>query len=516
MESKNSEQTKNNKESKDENKKKEFEEKANFETIEKEQKLKSPKQKDNNDKNNEIDINKNEKNKDENQELKEEAKINILEKEINKDYIKNNIIDIKEKEEINDENQENNKESKKHILEKQIIEKEKKEENENPNIEKKSYKKELPLKDWGCKTIDNYEIIKEPVGGGSYGTVFKAYYKGPKDYGERIGIPHVVALKKIKTEDEKQGFPITALREIMLMKRLNHKNILQIFEVVVSNKREENNLKSDTYLVFEYMEHDLFSLISSNFYFDKSQIKLIFYQLLQGLNYLHQNNILHRDIKPGNILLNNKGVVKLGDFGLSRIFSEFIKNKHYTNRVVTLWYRCPELLLGETDYGSAVDVWSMGCVFWEIITGEVLFKGKNINEVFFQICKKCGTPTENTWEGISKLKDYNLYIPQKKFDCELDKIYKKYNKFDDTTYDLIKKMICLNPKKRINIQDALKHTYFTSHEPKMCEEKYMTKIEEEFHLNLKYKKDQQKQQQISRVEYKRDKDKKFIGKKRKS
>ena len=126
------------------------------------------------------------------------------------------------------------------------------------------------------------------------------------------------------------------------------------------------------------MEHDLLSLISSNFYFDKSQIKLIFYQLLQGLNYLHQNNILHRDIKPENILFNNKGVLKIGDFGLSIIFSEFKKNKRCSKGVFYLCYESRELLLGETDYGPAVDVWSMGCVFWEIITGEALFRGKNI------------------------------------------------------------------------------------------------------------------------------------------
>ena len=170
-----------------------------------------------------------------------------------------------------------------------------------------------------------------------------------------------MALKKIKTENEKQGFPITSLREIMIMKRLNHKNILQLLEVVTSKPFKNNNFEKNAYLVFEYMEHDLCSLIHSKIDYEKSQIKLILYQLIKGLEYLHNNNVLHRDIKPQNILLNNKGEVKIGDFGLSRIFQDNLKNKKYTNRVVTRWYRAPELLLGDIEYGPVFDLWSLGC-----------------------------------------------------------------------------------------------------------------------------------------------------------
>ena len=206
---------------------------------------------------------------------------------------------------------------------------------------KKVRKREMSIKDWGCRNIEVYDIINNPVGEGKFGIVFKAYYKGPKDYTEKIGIPDIVALKKIKTEDEKQGFPITALREIMIMTRLHHKNILQLLEVVTSKPSEKNNYEQNAYLVFEYMEHDLCSLILNNFSYDKSQIKLIIYQLLQGLQYLHKNNVLHRDIKPQNILINNKGELKIADFGLSRICYEFAKIRRYTNRVVTRYYRCP-------------------------------------------------------------------------------------------------------------------------------------------------------------------------------
>ena len=379
---------------------------------------------------------------------------------------------------------------------------------------KKVRKREMSIKDWGCRNIEVYDIINNPVGEGTFGTVFKAYYKGPKDYAEKIGIPDIVALKKIKTEDEEQGFPITALREIMIMTRLHHKNILQLLEVVTSKPSEKNNYEQNAYLVFEYMEHDLCSLILNNFSYDKSQIKLIIYQLLQGLQYLHKNNVLHRDIKPQNILINNKGELKIADFGLSRICYEFAKIKRYTNRVVTRYYRCPELLLGETEYGPAVDIWSVGCVFWEIITGDILFTGENDNDVFIQICKKCGTPNETNWPGVSKLPLFNKIIPQKQYECELDKKYKNYNKFDDITFDLLMKMICLDPKKRITIDEAFKHPYFTSHLPKMCEEKDMPKIEEEFHYYSQCKKEQpQKQQNIANGEYNKG-NKNFIGKKR--
>ena len=474
-----------------------------------------------------------EKNKEKEKEKIENSNPEIKEKEKNDDELTHNINTnekiIKDKEKSKEKNEITNKnenindiknnsqreikeEEKEKKDDKKEDKKEVEKEKENQNIVNKNYRREMSIKDWGCKSLDQYEIEK-PVGEGTFGKVFKAEYKGPKDYQERLGIPKIVALKKIKTESEKQGFPITALREIMIMKKLYHKNILQLFEVITSKPKEKNDNKGDVYLVFEYMEHDLCSLIHSNFFYEKSQIKLIIYQLLQGLQYLHQNNVLHRDIKPQNILVNNKGEIKIGDFGLSRIFSEFIKNKRYTNRVVTRWYRCPELLLGETNYGPAIDIWSIGCVFWEILTGDILFRGEDEKDVFLQICKKCGTPSEINWPGISQLPQYNKIMPSNKYECELDKKYQKYSKFDETTFDLFKKMICLNPKERITIEEALKHPYFTTHEPKMCEEKDMPKIEEDFHHYSKNKKDQSRQQHVAKGEYK-EKSKTFIGKKR--
>ena len=434
----------------------------------------------------------------------------------------NNETKIKNKKNNNENKEKNNKENKmqkdkngEQNNNENIENNQNEKENENKKIEiiRKTYKKEMPIKDWGCRSLDLYEIVNnEPVGDGAYGKVFKAYYKGPKEYAEKYGIPEIVALKKIKTQNEKEGFPITALREIIIMKRLRHKNILELLEVVTSKPSQKNKLPN-AYLVFEYMEHDLCSIILSNISYEKSQIKFILYQLFLGLQYLHQNNILHRDIKTLNILLNNKGEVKIGDFGLSRIFAESLKRK-YTNRVVTLWYRSPELPLGETAYGGEIDIWSLGCVFWEILTGNCLFYGDNEKSVFLRICQICGNPNETNWVGVTQLPYYKDFIPQKTYENILEKEYKKYSKIDDTTFDLLKKMLSLNPKERITIEQALKHPYFVSHEPKMCNEKDMPKIEEELHYHtFKLKKEQIRQQHIAKGEYDK-KNKSLLGKKR--
>jgi cyclin-dependent kinase 12/13 len=236
------------------------------------------------------------------------------------------------------------------------------------------------IKSWTCNKVDTYEKVIQ-VGEGTFGKVYKARYK---DFinNENNGNTNnsikseFVALKKILMENEKEGFPLTAIREIMILKRLNNKNIINLLEIVTSKPSEKNKNRGNVYLVFDYMEHDLSGLISRKFDFSIALIKSILKQILLGLDYLHDNNIIHRDIKGANILLNNKGEVKLADFGLARLHNPNPnQNKKYTNRVVTLWYRSPELLLGATNYGTAIDIWSVGCVFAELLSGTSLFKG---------------------------------------------------------------------------------------------------------------------------------------------
>jgi cyclin-dependent kinase 12/13 len=201
----------------------------------------------------------------------------------------------------------------------------------------------IPCSMWSSRSSDVYDK-EEQVGQGVFGKVFKAKYKFlNKNANEKQG--DYVALKKILTHNEKEGFPLTACREIMLLSRLKHANIVDLHEVVTSKPCEKNKFKGSVYLVFEYMEHDLNGLIDRNIRFDVPGIKCIMHQILLGLDYLHINNVIHRDIKGANILLNNRGEIKIADFGLARPHLPN-SNQLYTNRVVTLWYRAPEILLG--------------------------------------------------------------------------------------------------------------------------------------------------------------------------
>ncbi|ONI29204.1 hypothetical protein PRUPE_1G186900 [Prunus persica] len=210
----------------------------------------------------------------------------------------------------------------------------------------------------------------------SYGQVYMA---------REIKTGEIVALKKIRMDNEREGFPITAIREIKILKKLHHENVINLKEIVTSPGPEKddqgrpdgNKYKGGIYMVFEYMDHDLTGLADRpGMRFSVPQIKCYMRQLLTGLHYCHVNQVLHRDIKGSNLLIDNEGNLKLADFGLARSFSND-HNANLTNRVITLWYRPPELLLGATKYGPAVDMWSVGCIFAELLHGKPIFPGKD-------------------------------------------------------------------------------------------------------------------------------------------
>ena len=254
-------------------------------------------------------------------------------------------------------------------------------ENEGENINE--YNKRIPTSQWSCKNAELYEKVYQ-VGEGTFGKVYKAKLKALPGKNFNMTSDYV-ALKRILMENEKEGFPITAIREIMILKRLSHPNIISLHEIVTSKPSEKNKFRGNVYLVFEYMEHDLSGLVDLKINFNVSQIKCILHQILTGIHYLHTNNVIHRDIKGANILINNRGEVKIADFGLARIHNPNPNiNKIYTNRVVTLWYRAPELLLGSTNYGPSIDMWSVGCLFSELLAGVppfrsiVIYKIKNL------------------------------------------------------------------------------------------------------------------------------------------
>ena len=320
-------------------------------------------------------------------------------------------------------------------------------------------------------TFDN----TNQIGQGTFGKVYKSsYYTKDNEL-------KTVAIKKIPMSSQDEGIPLTAVREISILKSYHHPNIVELLDIFITPVKPPN-YRGHVDLVFEYMEHDINALVESKIQFTAGQIKNIMHQILTGIAYLHSNNIIHRDIKSANILLNNRGVVKLGDFGLARTISPIVqRNKLYSGNVVTIWYRPPELLLGMKNYDLKVDMWSIGCVFAELLMGEPIFKGNNEKEQIEQIFKICGSPNEMTWPGVVYLPSYDELIPKNTFDNNL-KIYltsKSSAPIDDITFDLIQKMLMVNPRDRISAEEALRHEYFSDSHPVKMEE--IKRINKEYH-----------------------------------
>ena len=279
----------------------------------------------------------------------------------------------------------------------------------------------------------------ELIGEGAYGQVHKVKHA---ESGK------IYALKKIFLREEKEGIPSSAVREIAILNGINHINIVKLLEVI----QTEKNLS----LVFEYITQDLKKEIdSSNEGLDSKKIKSYLYQLLKGIQYLQENKILHRDLKPANILINDKGILKIADFGLSRSFA--INTKNYINEVVTLHYRSPDVLLGNKNYLTSIDIWSIGCIFAEMAIGKPLFYANQEIDQLKRIFRILGTPSECNWPEAFKLQDWNadkfeVYQPQS--------LNIFINKLDHNGLDLLGKMLQMNPDKRISISNALNHQYF--------------------------------------------------------
>ncbi|XP_071942711.1 cyclin-dependent kinase 2-like isoform X2 [Antedon mediterranea] len=242
--------------------------------------------------------------------------------------------------------------------------------------------------------MDNFQKI-EKIGEGTYGVVYKAR---DKISGE------VVALKKIRLDTESEGVPSTAIREIALLKELNHDNIVRLLDVIHNEKK--------LYLVFEFLNQDLKKYMDSAppSGLPLSLVKSYLYQLLQGVACCHSHRVLHRDLKPQNLLIDKNGSIKLADFGLARAFGLPVRT--YTHEVITLWYRAPEILLGSRFYCMPVDIWSLGCIFVEMLTRRALFPGDSEIDQLFRIFRTLGTPDETTWPGVTKLPDFKSTFPR--------------------------------------------------------------------------------------------------------
>ncbi|XP_053562314.1 LOW QUALITY PROTEIN: cyclin-dependent kinase 16-like [Bombina bombina] len=295
----------------------------------------------------------------------------------------------------------------------------------------------VSLSEIGFGKLETY-VKLDKLGEGTYATV----YKGRSKLTENL-----VALKEIRLEHE-EGAPCTAIREVSLLKDLKHANIVTLHNII----HTERTLT----LVFEYLDKDLKQYLDdcSNM-INMHNVKLFLFQLLRGLHYCHRRKVLHRDLKPQNLLINEKGELKLADFGLARAKS--IPTKTYSNEVVTLWYRLPDILLGSTEYSTQIDMWGVGCIFYEMVTGRPLFPGSTVEEQLHFIFRILGTPTEETWPGIHSNEEFKTYNYPKYYP---DPIQKHAARLDTDGANLLSKLLQLEGKRRISAEDAMRHLYF--------------------------------------------------------
>jgi len=291
----------------------------------------------------------------------------------------------------------------------------------------------------GHKLEDFVKI--EKIGEGTYGVVFK---------GKNTKTGEIVAMKKIRLESEGEGVPHTSIREISLLKELQHPNIVGIKDVLMQEAK--------LYLIFEFLTMDLKKYMATNVpkdgQMDPNLTKSYTYQLLQGMLFCHQRRVLHRDMKPQNLLIDKNGCIKIADFGLARAFG--IPVRVYTHEVVTLWYRAPEVLLGSPKYSCPIDIWSIGTIFAEMVNRRPLFQGDSEIDQLFRIFRVLRTPTEELWPGVTQLPDFKASFPN----WSSFNLKSSMKKIDAAGLDLLEQMLVYDPSKRISAKKALLHPYF--------------------------------------------------------
>jgi len=291
--------------------------------------------------------------------------------------------------------------------------------------------------------LGEYKRI-EKIGEGTYGVVYKA---------KHVRTGELVALKKIRLETDDEGCPSTAIREISILKELRkYPFIVQLQDVIHSD--------SKLYLVFEFLLMDLKKYIDTvEGPIDRPLIKSYTYQICAALEFCHARRIIHRDLKPQNLLIDSKGLIKIADFGLGRSFG--VPIRAFTHEVVTLWYRCPEVLLGMKRYSCGIDTWSIGCIFAEMITKKPIFQGDSEIDEIFKIFQVLGTPTNSQWEGVEELPDYKTAFPKWK----PKNLKELLPDMEPSGIDLLQKFLIYSPALRLSARKALKHPYFFDFDP---------------------------------------------------
>ncbi|KAF1953689.1 Pkinase-domain-containing protein [Byssothecium circinans] len=318
--------------------------------------------------------------------------------------------------------------------------------------------------------MENYQKM-EKIGEGTYGVVYKARDLTTKDR-------RIVALKKIRLEAEDEGVPSTAIREISLLKEMNDPNIVRLLNIVHADGHK-------LYLVFEFLDVDLKKYMESlpvndggrgkplpegsnpelqRMGLGPDMVKKFMGQLCEGIRYCHAHRVLHRDLKPQNLLIDRDGNLKLADFGLARAFG--VPLRTYTHEVVTLWYRAPEILLGGRQYSTGVDMWSVGCIFAEMCTRKPLFPGDSEIDEIFKIFRILGTPSEQDWPGVTSFPDFKASFPK----WNRTDIADTVKTLDDFGLDLLDALLVYDPAGRISAKQAVIHPYLagpagTAHPP---------------------------------------------------
>ncbi|CAN6865995.1 unnamed protein product [Brassica oleracea] len=297
------------------------------------------------------------------------------------------------------------------------------------------------LNGWLPRSADSFEKL-EMIGQGTYSNVYRA---------RDLETNQIVALKKVRFANMDPESVRFMAREIIILRRLNHPNVMKLQGIIISKA------SGSMYLVFEYMDHDLTGLASTpGIKFSQSQIKCYVKQLLLGLEHCHSCGVLHRDIKGSNLLLDRDNNLKVADFGLSTFHR---RKQPLTSRVVTLWYRPPELLLGSTDYGVTVDLWSTGCILAELFTGKALLPGRTEVEQMHKIFKLCGSPSEEYWRR-SRLRHAAIFKPQHQYKRCLADTYKDH--IPPSALALLEVLLAVEPEARGTTSSALQSEFFTT------------------------------------------------------
>lgn len=304
------------------------------------------------------------------------------------------------------------------------------------------------IRGWLPRRADSFEKL-DKIGQGTYSNVYRA-----RDLDQK----KIVALKKVRFDNLEPESVRFMAREIHILRRLDHPNVIKLEGLVTSR------MSCSLYLVFEYMEHDLAGLASHpGLKFTEPQVKCYMQQLLQGLDHCHSRGVLHRDIKGSNLLIDNNGVLKIADFGLASFYDP-THIQPLTSRVVTLWYRPPELLLGATYYETAVDLWSTGCILAELYAGKPIMPGRTEVEQLHKIFKLCGSPSEDYWRK-SKLPHATIFKPQQPYRRCVAETFKE---FPVPALALMETLLSIDPADRGTAASALKSEFFTT-KPLPCE-----------------------------------------------